>query len=99
MVVPSMSSLKRLDDDRIFAPDRRETDDARILQKRTSMRVGPCPGYAASEIGDSGFRAVFESAGVGIAVAKFNDRIMQSNQTLRHQVLPAESAIYPVKPF
>ncbi|SVD21770.1 uncharacterized protein METZ01_LOCUS374624, partial [marine metagenome] len=41
-----MSSLKRLDDDRIFAPDRRETDDVRILQKRTSMRLGPCPGYA-----------------------------------------------------
>ena len=63
------------------------------------MRVGPCPGYAVSEIGDSGFPAVFESAGVGIAVAKFDGRIMQSNQTLRHQVLPAESAIYPVKPF
>ena len=39
------------------------------------------------------------ATGMGIAVAKFNGRIMQSNQTLRHQVLPVESAIYPVKPF
>ncbi|MDA0231123.1 MAG: PAS domain S-box protein [Proteobacteria bacterium] len=77
-----MSSLKRPDDGRAIAPQKRMKDDVCLLQHKPATSAAPSAENAPFEIGDSHFRAAFESAGVGIVLADFDGRILQANRAL-----------------